>query len=76
MVSYLQCGACMPFMVGCTFVIDQTFVLAVKEKLKISHNENDTMLESKKLHRSSYMALMNKGVDVLPTFMIRIIPRT
>jgi hypothetical protein len=52
----------MPFMVSCTFVIDQTFVLEVMEKLEISHNENDTMLESKKLRRSSYMALMNKGV--------------
>jgi hypothetical protein len=49
-------------MVSCTFVIDQTFVLEVMEKLEISHNDNDTMLESKKLCWSAYMALMNKGV--------------
>jgi hypothetical protein len=62
-VSYLEIGACMPFMVGFRFVIDQTFVLAVKEKFEVQPGDDEIMIETKSIRQNCYMLFMGQCVS-------------
>jgi Origin of replication binding protein len=59
-VSYLQVGACMPFMTGAEFVIDDNFVTRVREKFDVNVQDDDATKEIKELRRNAYMVLMHK----------------